>query len=692
MKQIEIHLDGLSCANCAAKIEKKMNEREDISLAILDFNTRRLVIEVEDNFSSDKFTSIENDIKSIEEVEVHFEESDSLQSIQETKKSQSWALKIIVGSSALVISLLFNTIIAQIYVLSAYLYIGYPVLKKAILRIRARQWFDENFLMSLATMGALMINEWPEAIGVMLFYTVGEYFQDRAVQKSQQHISKLLDIQVHEAIVLRNSELISIKPEKVRTGELIYVPLGAKIACDGIITEGYSSLNVSSLTGESIPIDVMEGDHVSAGSMNLQQPLTIKVTSEYKDTSLAKLVQYLKEASLKKAKLETTMTKFASVYTPIVVFLAISLFVILISLGYNLQDSIYRSLVFLVISCPCALVISVPLSYFAAMGYSSKHGILFKGGLALEAARKIDMILFDKTGTLTSGELSIELAEFFDQPKELSMSIAKSLEMRSSHPIAKAIVEYAKDSPVLNLENMQEHIGVGMSGIYNNQTYYLRKLILEDKNNLMIKHTIYENSHLTWIIMINDTQPVMLLGISDKIKPSAYSMIKDLKRKSIKLALLSGDLEEVVLNVKDTLNLDEAYGSLMPSDKVEIAQNCMNEHQVAFVGDGVNDSAVLSLSHLGIAMGLKGSDLAIQSADVVLLKDDLVVVPMILDIAKKSYHSIIQNLVLVFLVKAVVLLFGSLGLMGMWEAVFADVGVALIAILNAMRILYLNIH
>lgn len=688
MKQIEIIIDGLSCANCAAKIEKKLNDRNDISLAILDFNTKRLILEVEDDFSSSSYPLIEKDIKSVEDVQVHFESDHSQITEKKPHDVNLWIPKIIVGTSALIISLLFNSWIAQLYIFSAYVFIGYPVLRKAYLRLKARQWFDENFLMSIATLGAMLINEWPEAIGVMLFYTIGEYFQDKAIQRSQNHISALLDIQVHEALVLRNGEFIKTLPEYVKVNELIYVPLGAKIASDGIILQGSSSLDVSSLTGESLPRDVNIGDSVLAGSINLQQPLTIQVTTTYQNSSLAKLVKYMKEASLKKAKFETTMTKFAGIYTPMVVLLALSLFLVLVTLGYSPQASLYRSLVFLVISCPCALVISVPLSYFASMGYASKHGILFKGGLALEAARKIDMMVFDKTGTITTGELSIETAHFFHQSKEASLSMAKSLEIQSTHPIAKAIVKYAHEAPLVTVSHIQEHVGLGMSGEIEGNFVSIRKLSQEDEKHPLIAPLIMLHPHLTWIIMTHQESPLMLLGIQDMIKPSAYTLITKLKKQHFKLALLSGDRPEVIQHIQKELQLDEAYGSLLPSDKVTYTQAYMSKQKVAFIGDGVNDSAVLSLSHLGVAMGLKGSDLAIESADIVLLHDDLNQVTSIFDIAKKSHTSIIQNLVMVFMVKGIVLLFGSLGLMGMWEAVFADVGVALLAIMNAMRILY----
>ena len=687
MKQIEITLEGLSCANCAAKIEKAMNNRSDIQLANLDFNTSKLILEVDDNFSTDNFKSIKKDILEIEEVNVLFENED-MDDVKPIKENYWW-LKISLGTLALVISLLSDTTLTRVFVLSIYLYIGYPVLNKAILRIKSKQWFDENFLMSIATLGAMMINEWPEAIGVMLFYTVGEYFQDKAVKRSLSAISTLLDIQVHEAILFNNQESMVIKPEQVRINDLILVPVGAKIACDGIVQEGSSSLNVSSLTGESLPIDVYVGSSVLAGSINLQQSLIIKVTSLYKDSSIAKLAKHVKEASKRKAKLETTMTRFASIYTPFVVFSALALLITLLFIGFPLNVAIYRSLVFLVISCPCALVISVPLSYFAAMGYASKKGILFKGGVALESARRINALLFDKTGTITQGNLVVTQEISLEENTELAKSIAVTLEQHSNHPIAKAIIRYLDSPSFIKIDNISEKVGLGIQGEYNNTFVEIRKINDEELSNLLSHSTQLLNLHQrTWVGVFMESQCLLVLSIEDEIKPSAKSLFKALKQRGIKTALLSGDRQSVVNSVKDMIHIEDAYGDLLPHDKVSIAQQYMEKHYVGFVGDGINDSSALATSHLGIAMGSKGSDLAIEAADVVLLNDDLDTVQEVLDIAHHSHRSIIQNLIMVFAVKGVVLVFGSLGLMGMWEAVFADVGVALLAIFNAMRILY----
>ena len=494
---------------------------------------------------------------------------------------------------------------------------------------------------------------------------------------------------VHEAILFNNQESIVIKPEQVKINDLILVPVGSKIACDGIIQEGSSSLNVSSLTGESLPIDVYVGSSVLAGSINLQQSLIIKVTSLYKDSSIAKLAKHVKEASKRKAKLETTMTRFASIYTPFVVFSALALLITLLIIGFPLNEAIYRSLVFLVISCPCALVISVPLSYFAAMGYASKKGILFKGGVALESARRINALLFDKTGTITQGNLVVTQEISLDDNIDMAKSIAFALEQHSNHPIAKAIIRYLDSPSIIKIDNVSEKVGLGIQGEYNGTFVEVRKINDEELNNLLSHSTqLLDLQQRTWVGVFMGSQCLLVLSIEDEIKPSAKALFKSLKQRDIKTALLSGDRQSVVNSVKTIIHIEDAYGDLLPHDKVSIAQQYMEKHYVGFVGDGINDSSALATAHLGIAMGSKGSDLAIEAADVVLLNDDLETVQEVLDIAHHSHRSIVQNLIMVFAVKGVVLVFGSLGLMGMWEAVFADVGVALLAIFNAMRILY----
>lgn len=689
MKQIEVTLEGLTCANCASKIEKVMNDRSDIKLANLDFNTSKLVLEVDDHYSTDNYKSIEKDILRIEDVKVIFDNEKHDET--EVTKENYWWLKIALGSLALVVSLLSDLAISRVFVLSIYLFIGYPVLNKALLRIKSRQWFDENFLMSIATLGAMMINEWPEAIGVMLFYTVGEYFQDKAVKRSLTAISTLLDIQVHEAILYNNYEANIIKPEHVKIDDLILVPVGSKIACDGVVQEGSSSLNVSSLTGESLPVDVYVGTTVLAGSINLQQSLIIKVTALYKDSSIAKLAKHVKEASKRKAKLETTMTRFASIYTPFVVFSALALWIILLVMGQPMNVAIYRSLVFLVISCPCALVISVPLSYFAAMGYASKKGILFKGGVALETARKVKTLLFDKTGTITQGNLVVTQEISFVENTDLARRLAFNLEQHSNHPIAKAIIRYLDTALYIKINDITEKVGLGMQGEYDQALVEVRKVNNLELDNLLSNiDNVTEVHQKTWVGVYMDNQCLLMMSIEDEIKPSAKPLFIALKQRGIKTALLSGDRQSVVNSFKDSIQIEDAYGDLLPHDKVSIAQQYMKNQYVGFVGDGINDSSVLATVHLGIAMGSKGSDLAIEAADVVLLNDDLNTVHEVLEIAHHSHLSIIQNLTMVFVVKGIVLVFGSLGLMGMWEAVFADVGVALLAIFNAMRILYLR--
>lgn len=688
MKQIVITLDGLSCANCGGKIERAMNLRSDINLARLDFASSKMILDVEDDFDSSVYDEIRKQITAIEDVGVHFEDDEKPQN---QKKERPWLLSISVGVLALLLSLLVEDVWAKVLVLLAYGYIGYPVLIKAGKRIISKQWFDENFLMSIATLGAIAIGELPEAVGVMLFYTVGEYFQDKAVLRSKDAISSLLDLTVEEALVVQDKEMVVTKPEHVRIGDLLFVGVGRKVACDGFVVDGNSMMDVKALSGESLPVDVTVDSYVQAGSINLSSPVFIKVTNQYQDSSVAKMVRYMEEASKKKAKVETMMNRFAAVYTPTVVGLSLLVMLTLLLMGEGISTAVYRGLIFLVISCPCALVISIPLSYFASMGYSSRHGILFKGGLALEAAKQIDTVYFDKTGTLTKGELVVDnIIETSEVDETLILSYAKSLEQFSSHPIAKAILSYRQDVKLLQVEQISEMASMGVSGVIHHHQIELRKITPEEISALDVNHQkLIEASVSTMVGVFKDTILIGILLISDDIKPTSIRTIEDLKSKGIYTGMLSGDRFRVVKYVEKLLKLDEAFGQLLPDGKVEKTQARMRlGHKVAFVGDGINDAAVLTTSHLGIAMGQLGSDVAIKAADVVLLKDDPADVVRVFEIAKQTHRIIVQNLILVFAVKGLVLILGALGIAGMWEAVFADVGVALLAITNAMRVLY----
>lgn len=686
MKTVEVLLEGLTCANCAAKIEKKLKERSDIDQVSLNFNTSIVQFSIKGNLSEQLKHSIKKDILDIEDVVVHFDPKKKDHHLESNHKT-NWALKIGIGGASLLLSLFSSDPITTIFVFIGYLYIGAPVLSKAVKRILAKQWFDENFLMSIATLGAIFINEWPEAIGVMLFYTVGEYFQDRAVEKSRKHISSLLDIQVTEAVVINDGNITYLDPSHVQIGDKILVAVGAKIPCDGIIIQGQSSLDTASLTGESLPVDVTVGTQVMAGSLNLQQSLIIEVNALYGDSSLAKLTKYLKDSSLRKAKFESTMTRFAAYYTPSVVGFALILLAGLMFLGMPFTTALHRSLVFLVISCPCALVISVPLSYFASMGYASQKGILFKGGEALESANKVNALIFDKTGTLTDGKMSVIEQISLSSDSSHALKIIKGLESHSSHPIALALIQLCDNVTAYPMTNIEELSGVGMKGEYENNRVRINKVFFEELASFNDKKMIHDN-HLTWVGVYENDQLIYVVGIQDQIKSSSYSMMKKLKKIKIKSTIISGDHEGVVSEVQKKLEIDQSYASCLPHQKVELMQLMMNQHYVGFVGDGINDSAALSLSHCGIAMGVKGSDLAIEASDVVILNDDMNQVVELLHIAKRNHISIIQNLSMVFVVKGIVLALGSFGLVGMWEAVFADVGVALLAILNAMRILY----
>lgn len=689
MKQIVVTLDGLSCANCGGKIERVMNSRSDITLARLDFASSKIMLEVEDDFDPSVYDEIRKQITDIEDVGVFFEGEEKQEN--QDKKERPWLLSISVGVLALFLSLFVTDVWAQAVVLLAYGYIGYPVLLKAGKRLISKQWFDENFLMSIATLGAIAIGELPEAVGVMLFYTVGEYFQDKAVAQSKDAIASLLDLTVEEALVVKDKEMVVYKPERVSIGDVLFVGVGRKIACDGYVVDGQSMIDVKALSGESLPVDVAVDSFVQAGAINLSSPLFIKVTSRYQDSSVAKMVRYMEEASKKKAKVETMMNRFAAVYTPIVVALSLLVMAVLLLIGEDVSTAVYRGLIFLVISCPCALVISIPLSYFASMGYASRHGILFKGGLALEAAKKIDTVYFDKTGTLTKGELVVDrLIKTSTTDEKLILSYAKSLEQFSTHPIAKAILSYQKEVELLHVEQINELASMGVDGLIGGRRIELRKIANNEISELDAEiRAKIEDSISTMVGVFEEKRMLGILMISDEIKPTSFMAIDRLKRNGLFTGMLSGDRLRVVEHVERMLKLDEAFSQLLPEEKVKKTQEKMNQgRRVAFVGDGINDAAVLSISHLGIAMGQLGSDVAIKASDVVLLKDNPEDVVKVFEIAKRTHRIVVQNLVFVFIVKGLMLLLGAVGIAGMWEAVFADVGVALLAIANAMRVLY----
>jgi Zn2+/Cd2+-exporting ATPase len=684
MKQITIILDGLTCANCGNKIEKSINNRHDVEIAKLDFLSSRLTIQFKNEEETKDIEQIKAQILAIEDVNIIIEEQPVL---TEQKKYSMDQIRMAVGIFGLILSLINDSLIFTLISLSIYAFIGYPVFKRAFAKLLRKDMFDENFLMSIATIGAIAINEIPEALGVMVFYTIGEYFQDRAVSQSKNAISKLLDVSVNQAIVVMDGKHIIKKPNQVLPGEVVFVAKGAKVPCDGTIISGTSMFDNKSITGESMPIESKVNDEVMAGAVNLGNPVSVLVNKPYEDSSLARLIRYMEQASMKKAKAESFMSKFAAIYTPTVVAVAIIVF-----LGSSLylsdfNEGLYRGLIFLVISCPCAMVISVPLGYFAAMGYGGSQGILFKGGEALESALDIDTVLFDKTGTLTKGNIVvIHKAVMNDFDQNLADQIVHTLEKHSTHPIAKALVETTRSTKQVGLTNIVETAGVGISGKMEGslvEIVSLSEVVLDDA-----LRTISQQYPMAVVLKV-DNQPAAIYFLDDEIKPDSKEAIGRLASLNIKTIMVSGDRDASARRIAQHLGIDQVFSQLLPHEKLAVGEQLKKENRkFAFVGDGVNDAAIITLSDCGIAMGGLGSDLAIEAADIVLLKDQPTDVVKAIEIAKKTRKIMITNLTFIFAVKVIILILGSLGYASMWAAVFADVGVALLAVLNASRILH----
>lgn len=684
MKQVTILLDGLTCANCGNKIEKSMNDRTDVDIATLDFLSNRLTIQFNDEKAMADMDQIKEQILAIEDVNIIIEDQPSEKAEKQYSIDQ---IRMAVGIFGLILSLIDDSLIFKVISIAIYGFIGYPVFKKAFQKLLRRDMFDENFLMSIATVGAIAINEIPEALGVMVFYTIGEYFQDRAVARSKNAISQLLDLSVNQAIVISDGKHIVKKPQEVLPGEIVFVAKGAKVPCDGTIIKGESLFDNKSITGESLPIERKIEDEIDAGAVNLGNPVSIRVNKPYKDSSLSRLIRYMEQASVKKAKAESFMSKFAAIYTPTVVAVAFVVFIVSSLVLNDFSEGLYRGLIFLVISCPCAMVISIPLGYFAAMGYGGSQGILFKGGEALESAVDIDTVLFDKTGTLTKGNIVVvHKAAITEFDLKQADQIVHALEKHSSHPIAKALVSVTESDFKSEVMNITETAGVGISGEIDGtivEIVSLKEIVLDQ--NLLALSTQYPMA----VVLKVNAVAVAIYFLDDEIKSDSAEAIDRLHKLNIKTIMVSGDREASAQRIAKQLGIDHFFSQLLPHQKLEVGEQMKAENRkFAFVGDGVNDAAIITLSDCGIAMGGLGSDLTIEAADIVLLKDQPMDVVRALEIAKKTRKIMITNLTFIFTVKIFILILGSLGYASMWAAVFADVGVALLAVLNAVRILH----
>lgn len=613
------------------------------------------------------------------------------------KKMKKQLYRIIISGILLLFSILVDInvkYINSIIFIIAYFIIGYDILLKAFKNIKRGKVFDENFLMSVATIGALCIGNIPEAVSVMLFYQVGELFQSYAVNKSRKSVASLMDIRPDYANVIRNDKHIKVDPNEVNIEEIILIKPGEKIPLDGFIVEGSSMLNTLALTGESVPRRVEKGDEVLSGFINNESVLKVKVTKKFGESTVSKILDLVENASSRKSNSEAFITKFAKYYTPIVCGIALVLAVLPpIILNQEFNTWIYRALSFLVVSCPCALVVSIPLSFFGGIGASSSVGVLVKGSNYLEALSNIEIVVCDKTGTLTEGVFKVQKINAISMSDEELLKYAAYAESFSNHPIAMSLKEaYHKKIDSKKVTDTKEISGKGVEAKVDGK----KVLVGNDKlmKDMNIKYDKCDDIG-TIVYVIVDNKYFGYIVISDKIKDDSYEAVKSLKANNVKkLVMLTGDKKDISKVVSEELKLDEYHSELLPQDKVKCVEKLMleksKEGKLLFVGDGINDAPVLALSDIGVAMGGLGSDAAIEAADVVIMTDEISKISKAISISRKTMRIVKENIIFAITVKIAVLVLSALGIATMWSAVFADVGVSVIAILNALRILRVN--
>jgi Cd2+/Zn2+-exporting ATPase len=685
-----VKLQNLDCANCAGKIEKRLNELDELSNVKLNFATSTLSFEQKSE--KNLLDKIENEIQKIEKQVLIIKD--------ETKKQRTFwellnkKLLLITIISIILTFISYNYVsnknLQLILYVTAYLLVGRDVIFQAIKNIKNGKVFDEHFLMSIATIGAFALGEYVEGIAVMLFYQIGEMFQAVAVNNSRDNINALIDIKPEFANVKEGENIIQKTPENVKIGDTILVKVGEKVPVDGILLSKKCSFDTSTITGEFKPKTINENEELISGYINISNASYIKVKSLYKDSTIAKIVELIENAASKKASAEKFISKFAAVYTPIVVIFAVLLSTLppLFIQGAVFTDWIERGLIFLVISCPCALVVSVPLSFFSAIGAISKRGVLVKGANYVEKLTEIRNIVFDKTGTLTHGVFEVTDIKSKLLPEDELLKLAAYSESFSTHPIALSIVKaYGKEIDLKHIITHEEFGGMGIKAIVDNKEVLIGNTKLLTKFN--IQHDdVKEN--LSAILIAIDNVFAGYIVVDDIIKTEAKSIISELKKLNInKTYMLTGDKKEVALNVATALGIDEVKYELLPQEKLTYFEKIKKQtnQPTAFVGDGINDAPTLANADLGIAMGGIGSDLAVKSADIILLNDNIQSIVDAIKISKKTKTIVYQNIAFIMIVKIGFLVLGAGAIIGMKEAIFADVGVALLAIFNSMRIL-----
>lgn len=710
-----LSIEGLDCPNCAAKVERKINTLEGIKEATVDFLGKKIVVLADEISENELVELIQTEVDKIEDgVKVFVPKVQAGESSSEEEDTGKIKKKLLIGGILFVLGIFVpkTLFIPKLAVfLVSYLVIGGDVLLSAFKNILNGQVFDENFLMAIATIGAFAIGEYPEGVAVMLFYQLGELLQGIAVNNSRKSIVSLMDIRPDYANIKVGEGIKKVSPEEIKVGEIIVVKPGEKVPLDGKIVKGASTFDTSALTGESLPREAKAGDDVLSGFINKNGLIEIQVAKVFSESTVSKILYLMENAGSKKSKTENFITKFARYYTPVVVITAliVAIFPPLLIQGATFSDWIYRALIFLVVSCPCALVISIPLGFFGGIGGASRHGILIKGTNYLEVLNNLESVVMDKTGTLTKGifkvtevnaENNIKINDFQNNKTELTkpllLKYAAHIEKFSNHPIAQSIVAEYENSVSKVDENVvkdfEEISGFGIKVNINNHQFLAGNSKLMNLGNI----TFDKKENLgTAIYLAADGKYIGNILISDEVKEDSARAIKGMKENGVKeIVMLTGDNEAIGKNIAEKLGIDKVFTELLPNEKVEkleeIYKTKSEKGKVAFVGDGINDAPVLARADLGIAMGGAGSDAAIEAADVVIMNDEPSKIVTAIKIAKKTKEIVWQNITIAFAVKIVVMALGLFGDATMWEAVFADVGVALLAVLNATRVLRYN--
>ena len=690
-EELQLTLEGLNCANCARKIEEKVGRMEGVKESNLNFTTTTLNVKLEKKVKEEH---VINEIKKIvESLEPHVKVEKKVYGKATIKKAKFTVKStLIIGAVLYLFAVIgdFQGTLGLILFGASYLLIGGEVVLTAIKNIAKGQVFDENFLMTVATIGAFTINQYPEAVAVMLFYEIGETIQGYAVNKSRSSISSLMDIRADYANLIINGKEERVSPETVKVEDVILVKPGEKVPLDGVVIEGESFIDTSVLTGESVPRKIVPNDEILSGGINTSGLLKVKVTKKFGESTVSRILEMVENAASKKADTEKFITKFAKVYTPIVVVLAILIAVIP---SIFIKDALfstwlYRALVFLVVSCPCALVVSVPLGFFAGIGGASKKGVLVKGSNYLELLKDLETVVFDKTGTLTEGVFSVTEINTNGIDKEKLIEVAAMAESFSNHPIAISIIkEYGKEIDKEVIKEYKEILGRGIKALINNEEVLVGNSKLMNEFNILYNEV---DSIGTVVYCAINGEFKGSIVISDKIKENAVEALINLKKAGVKkTVMLTGDNKKTAYKVGKKINIDEIHSELLPLDKVreveELLKRSNKNGKLAFVGDGVNDAPVLARADIGIAMGGIGSDAAIEAADIVLMKDDINALVDAINVSKKTNKILWQNIVFALGIKILVMVLGTFGIANMWTAVFADVGVTIIAIINSTR-------